>query len=196
VIRPATTKTRGTTELTYAIRNPQSGYPETKVNITIYNGQPTCMVQDLSHGLKTDRNNLFSGAHLLAFGNHRALYRRICQAAFEDKSPLYHQDVKQLDRQDYNAATQLHYAAHLKFLGSQHPDWLLEIIYLTVCRYFNDAWQSRSMLHLEHIKLVLQAGYFFDMWAMYLDRCGYNRTQHYVSCEFTDVIQFLINGRS
>jgi hypothetical protein len=187
-------KARGTTEITYAIRNPRPGYPETKVNITVYDGQPTCMVQDSSHGLKTDRNNLFSGARLLAFGNHVALYRRIRQAAFEDKSPLYHRDVEKLDRQDDNAATRLHSGAHIKFLVAQHPDWLLEIAYITVCGDFNDAWQSRSMSHLERIKLVLRAGYFFDMWATYLDRCGYNRAQHYVSREFTDTIQFLIDG--
>ena len=152
------------------------------------------MVQDSSHGLKTDRNNLFSGACLLAFGNHVALYCHICQAAFEYKSPLYHRDVEKLDHQDNNAATRLHSATHINFLVSQHPDWLLEIVYLTVCGDFNDTWQSHSMLHLECIKLVFHTGYFFDMWAMYLDRCGYSRAQHYVSREFTDIIQFLING--
>jgi hypothetical protein len=148
---------------------------DSKLIATIYSLVPTCLL------LETTEHSTVVFAKLHLRINHHCITKM---------------SNNWIARTIYNAATQLHYAAHLKFLGSQHPDWLLEIIYLTVCGYFNDAWQSRSMLHLEHIKLVLQAGYFFDMWATYLDRCGYNRTQHYVSCEFTDVIQFLINGRS
>ena len=32
------------------------------------------------------------------------------------------------------------------------------------------------------------------MWATYLDCCGYSKTQHYVSREFSDIIRFLIDG--
>ena len=62
------------------------------------------MVQDSKHGLKTFRNNLFSGAQALSFGNYISIYSTICQIAFKPASPLYHQDVEKLDRQDDNAA--------------------------------------------------------------------------------------------
>lgn len=149
-------KVKSDTKITYSIKNSHPGYADTKVNIAAFNGHPVEMVQDSSHGLKTDRNNLFSGARLLSFGNHVALYRRIHEAAFEEGSLLYHRDVEKLDRQDDNAATRLHSAAHIDPLARMHKDWLLEIVYFTVCGDLNDAWQSRSMLHLERVKLVLR----------------------------------------
>lgn len=187
-------KAKGQTQLVHTVKNPQAGYADIKITIGVFDGQPISMVQDSSHGLKTDCNNLFSGARLLTFGNHVALYCRVHEGAFEEGSPLYHRDVKKLDRQDDNAATQLHSAGWIKFLSTQHPDWLLEIVYFTVCGDFNDAWQSRSMPHSKQVKLVLHASYFFDMWATYLERCGYNKALHYVSREYTDIIRFLIDG--
>jgi hypothetical protein len=47
--------------------------------------------------------------------------------------------------------------------------------------------QSRS-------KLILRAFYFFDMWATYLDRCGYKQGQCYVLREFADIAGILIDG--
>ena len=177
----------------YTIQNPRTGYTR-KITFAVFHGQPIAFVQDSSHGLKTGHNSLFSGARLLTFGNHVALYHRIRQGAFEDGSPLYHRDVEKLDRQDDNAATRLHSAAWVKFMVTRHTDWIFEIIYTTVCGDMNDAWQSRSMLHSERIKLVLRAAYFFDMWATYLDRCGYKQTQYYVSREFADIANILIDG--
>ncbi|KAJ7728968.1 hypothetical protein DFH07DRAFT_695847, partial [Mycena maculata] len=65
------------------------------------------MLQDLKHALKTFRNNLFSGARLLALGSYTAIYAHIREMAFEDGSPLFHRDVEKLDRQDNNAAARL-----------------------------------------------------------------------------------------
>ena len=185
-------KAKGITKV-YTIPNPRIGHTK-KITFAVFHGQPIAFVQDSSHGLKTDRNNLFSGARLLTFGNHVALYHRIRQGAFEEGSPLYHRDVEKLDRQDDNAATRLHSAAWVKFMVTYHTDWLFEIIYTSVCGDLNDAWQSRCMPHSERIKLVLRAFYFFDMWATYLDRCGYKQSQYYVSREFADIAGILIDG--
>jgi len=65
---------------------------------------PLVFVQYSSHGLKTDCNNLFSGARLLTFRNHVVLYHRIGQGAFKGGLPLYHHNVEKLDQQDDNAA--------------------------------------------------------------------------------------------
>lgn len=89
-------KAKGITKV-HTVKNPQAGYTERKITIALFHDQPIAFVQDSSHGLKTDRNNLFSGARLLTFGNNVALYRRIRQGAFEDGSPLYHRDVEKLD---------------------------------------------------------------------------------------------------
>ena len=66
------------------------------------------MIQDSNHGLKTSRNNLFTGAKLLTLGSHIAMYQYVRQAAFEAGRPLYHRDVKKTDRQDDNAAIRIH----------------------------------------------------------------------------------------
>jgi hypothetical protein len=84
--------------------NPQIGHTK-KITSAVFHGQPITFVQDSLHGLKTDHNNLFSGACLLTFGNHVVLYHRISQGAFKEGSPLYHHDIEKLDRQDDNAAT-------------------------------------------------------------------------------------------
>jgi len=55
------------------------------------------MIQDSKHALKTFHNNLFSGACLLALGNHIAFFQQIYDIAFEDGSPLYHHNVQKLD---------------------------------------------------------------------------------------------------
>ncbi|KAF8227800.1 hypothetical protein L208DRAFT_1134702, partial [Tricholoma matsutake] len=65
------------------------------------------MIQDSKHALKTFQNNLFSAAQLLTLGSYTAMYCHIAEMAWEDGSPLYHCDVKNLDRQDDNAAAQL-----------------------------------------------------------------------------------------
>lgn len=80
---------------------------DTKLVIPVINGQPVCMLQDSKHALKTMRNNLFSGARLLVFGNYTATYSRIREIALEEDFPLYIRDVVKLDRQDDNAATRL-----------------------------------------------------------------------------------------
>ena len=62
------------------------------------------MVQDLKHALKTLRNNLFSGAHLLVMGNFTAMYQRIYIATKGVGSLIYSCDVTKVDCQDDNAA--------------------------------------------------------------------------------------------
>jgi hypothetical protein len=59
----------------YTIQNPRTGYTR-KITFAVFHGQPIAFVQDSSHGLKTDCNNLFSGARLLTFGDEHttALY--------------------------------------------------------------------------------------------------------------------------
>jgi len=131
--------------ITHVIKNPHEGCPDTKMNIDIFRGQPIIMIQDSKHGLKTFRNNLFSGARLLTLGSFIAIYRHIEELAFEAGTPLYHRDVHKLDRQDDNAAVRLFSAAVIEFLAKQHPDYLGEIIYLFVFGELIDAYQNRAM---------------------------------------------------
>lgn len=152
------------------------------------------MIQDSKHALKTMRNNLFSGARLLTFGNYVSLYRHIVDIAQGAGTPLFSRDVGKVDRQDDNAAVRLFSADVLKYLADHHPDYIGEIVYLFVFGELIDAYQNRSMAHSERIKLALRARYFLDSWEAYLQSCGYRKDQHFISREANDILRIIIEG--
>ena len=59
----------------YRIKHPIPGYDDLIITIAAINGQLIVMIQDSNHGLKTSRNNLFTGAKLLTLGSHIAMYQ-------------------------------------------------------------------------------------------------------------------------
>ena len=157
---------------------------------------PVVMVQDSKHALKTLRNNLFSGARLLVLGNHTAMYSQVRDIAFSDhpESPLYRRDVEKMDRQDDNAATRLFSAATLNFLTERHPDRVGLAVYLFVMGEAVDAYQSRTIGHLERVKMVLRCRYFLRLWKRFLQAAGYNEAKYYISKEADDILNKLIDG--
>ncbi|KIJ10894.1 hypothetical protein PAXINDRAFT_157495 [Paxillus involutus ATCC 200175] len=131
----------------YEVESPGDGMAAIKIKVPITYGQALSHMQDSKHGLKTYRNNLFSGARLLTLGNYTAIYTRIRAIAFEDNTPLYHRDVEKLDRQDDNVAARLFSSKVLSFIISRHPDYVGEIIYLFVHGELIDAYQNRRISH-------------------------------------------------
>lgn len=180
--------------LRYTIKGPRPGMPDTTIIIPVINGQPLCLLQDSKHALKTLRNNLFSGARLLTLGNHTMLYATIRDLAFSDGSPLYRRDVEKLDRQDDNAATRLFSADTLLYLTNHYPDRVGEIIYLFVFGDLIDAYQNRSLPHLERIKMLLRAKYFLDYWTRFITHAKYKKSLHFLSREATDILRQIIEG--
>ncbi|KAG6905164.1 hypothetical protein DXG01_004460, partial [Tephrocybe rancida] len=180
--------------ITKLIRSPRAGCPDTSVTFIRYHGQVMTVIQDSKHALKTFRNNLFSGAHLLALGNFTALYEHIHQLANEKNTPIYKRDVEKLDRQDDNAASRLFSADVLAFIADHHPDWVGEIVYLFIFGELIDAYQNRSIPHVERLKLVLRARYFLDSWAKYLEVAGYARSKYFLSREAVDIARIIIEG--
>lgn len=152
------------------------------------------MIQDSKHALKTFRNNLFSGARLLALGNFTAIYNHIREIATEDGTPLYKRDVEKLDRQDDNAAAGLFSADVLQFLTDNHPDYAGEIVYLFIFGELVNAYQNRSITHAERLKLVLRARYFLDAWETFLDNTEYKHSQYFLSREAIDIARIVIEG--
>ena len=178
----------------YVIKNPRHGMPDTTVTIPVINGQPVCLLQDSKHALKTLRNNLFSGARLLPFGNFIMLFITIWILAFSNGSPLYHRDVEKLDRQDDNAASRLFSADTLSYLVNHYPDRVGEIVYLFVFGDLIDAYQNRSLPHHERVKMLLRARYFLDYWERFIIRAGYKKSLHFLSREATDILRQIIEG--
>jgi hypothetical protein len=159
-------------------------------------GSPVVMVQDSKHALKTLRNNLFSGARLLVLGNHTAMYSQVRDIAFSDQpgNPLYRRDVEKMDRQDDNAATRLFSAATLDFIRERHPNRVGLAVYLFVMGEVVDAYQSRTISHLERVKMVLRCRYFLRLWKRFLQAAGYSEAKYYISKEADDILDKLING--
>ena len=187
--------TRATNWVTYVIPDPEDNCRH-EIQIPMYRLSPIVMIQDSKHAAKTLRNNLFSGARVLILGNHLAMYSYVRDMAFSPLPgcPLYHRDVEKLDRQDDNAATRLFSAATLDFAAKQFPDRLGLIVYLFVMGEVVDAYQSRTISHLERIKMVLRCRYFLRLWKRFLNAAGYTESRQYISREADDILDTLING--
>ncbi|KAG6916064.1 hypothetical protein DXG01_008589 [Tephrocybe rancida] len=181
-------------KITHIIKSPCTGCPDTSITFIQYESQAMAIIQDSKHALKTFCNNLFSGAHLLALGNFTAFYEHIHQIASENGTPIYKRDVEKLDRQDDNAATRLFSSEVLRFIADNHPDWVGVIVYLFVFGELVDAYQNRSIPHIERVKMVLRARYFLDSWEKYLDVAEYPRSKYFLSREATDIARIIIEG--
>ncbi|KAI0329285.1 hypothetical protein GY45DRAFT_1253214 [Cubamyces sp. BRFM 1775] len=180
---------------TYTIPHPYlaSGEPIV-VEIAVYDGHAIVMIQDSKHALKTLRNNLFSGARLLTFGNDVAMYGWARLLAFLEDSPLYNRDVEKVDRQDDNAATRLFSATTLEYLTSHHPERVGQIVYLFVMGELVDAYQNRHIPHVERVKMALRARFFLEGWRAYLKAAQYPESRHFISREAADICTILIDG--
>lgn len=186
---------RATNWVTHVIQDPEENHRH-EIQIPLYRLTPIVMIQDSKHAAKTLRNNLFSGARALVLGNHPAMYSYVRDMAFSNLPgcPLYHRDVEKLDRQDDNAATRLFSAAALNFVIAQFPDRLGLIAYLFVMGELIDAYQSRTISHLERIKMALRCRYFLRLWRRFLGAAGYTESRYYISREADDILNTMING--
>ncbi|KAJ7712478.1 hypothetical protein B0H14DRAFT_3018370 [Mycena olivaceomarginata] len=178
----------------HTISSPIPGAPDVELIIGVFHGFPIVMIQDSKHALKTFRNNLFTGARMLSFGNFTAVFRRIYEMAMSPDSPLYERDVKRLDRQDDAAATRLFCAETLAYLTKNFPEYIGEIVYLFIFGELVDAYQNREIFHTERIKMALRARYFLDAWAQFLGTVGYKPSQYFLSHEAVDIARILIEG--
>ncbi|EIN13183.1 hypothetical protein PUNSTDRAFT_21766, partial [Punctularia strigosozonata HHB-11173 SS5] len=164
------------------------------IKVPVIHGQPVVMIQDSKHALKTLRNNLFSGARLLVFGEHVIGYDAIHDIAFRDGSPLYHRDVIRLDRQDDNAAARLFSASTLLFIINNTPEYVGEVVYLFVFGELVDAIQNRSISHGQRAQMALRAWHFLRLWTSYLDLAGYAHTKYCLSREAIDIVKKVVEG--
>ena len=186
---------RATNWTTYVVPDPEEDCRH-EIRIPMYRLSPIVMIQDSKHAAKTMRNNLFSGARALVLGNHLAMYSYVRDMAFSPLPgcPLYHRDVEKLDRQDDNAATRLFSAASLDFVINQFPDRLGLVVYLFVMGEIVDAYQSRTITHLERVKMVLRCRYFIRLWKRFLSAASYPESRYYISRDADDILNTLIDG--
>ena len=183
------------TVIPYAIAHPSPTQAALVISIPIIHGQAVIMVQDSKHAAKTYRNNLFSGARLLAFGNYVAMYSQVRELAWEPDAPLYRRDVEKVDRQDDNAALRLFSSTHLEYVIKQRPEFVGLAVYIFVYAELVLVYQKREELTLlERTKIALRARYFLDLWRLYLRKAGYSEARYCLSREAIDITRILIDG--
>lgn len=74
------------------------------LDLCCYHGVPCVQVQDSKHGAKTARNQLFTGARILAMGNFSLHWQMLRDFAEHALGPLFHRDVEHVDKQNDRAA--------------------------------------------------------------------------------------------
>jgi len=158
------------------------------------------MVQDSKHAAKTARNNVTTGAKLLVLGNYIAMYSQVRKPALARNGPLYKRDVEKVDRQDDNAACRLLSCATLRWLKVHHDaDPANEeicglIVFLFLMGEAVDAYQNRSLPHIEQVKMVLRLHFFLESWESFLERAGYTKSTNFISLQFRDILRYLVFG--
>ena len=186
----------------YRIRHPRPMDPanqDIKTSIPLFRGQPIVMVQDAKHAAKTARNNVTTGAKLLLLGNYIATYSQVRKAGFAQDGPLYRRDVEKVDRQDDNAACRLLSASALKWFTA-HQDSVPGnethglIVFLFLMGELVDAYQSRTLPHIERVKMVLRLHFFLEGWVQFLGQAGYPKGTYFISGQFRDIIDYLVFG--
>ncbi|KAH9841944.1 uncharacterized protein C8Q71DRAFT_885445 [Rhodofomes roseus] len=181
-------------QIVHTIKHPIEGMSNLSIAIPTYHGLPTVMIQDNKHGLKTARNNLYSGARLLVTGNYTMGFQDVRDVAFRDDSPLFIRDVEKLDRQDDNAASRLFSATTLEHVIGNYPEQRGLIVYLFTLADLHDAYQNRRISHVERVRMVLRVRYYLDIWKAFLSHARYSTSRYFISREAADIMSILIDG--
>ncbi|OCB83926.1 hypothetical protein A7U60_g9133 [Sanghuangporus baumii] len=176
---------------TRTIRAPSPLVKNININIPLYHGKPMALVQDSQHAKKTLRNNLETGTTTLVLGNDTATYGQLREMAFDEKSPIYHRDVEKGDKQDDRAAARIFSSDSLSWFIEYRPEYLGMQIYLFVHGDLCDAWQSRSITHLDRLHSILRAHYFDEFWLDFLQDADYPVKKHCISREARDITSYL-----
>jgi hypothetical protein len=156
---------------------------------------PFVTVQDSNHARKTGRNQLFSGARLLAIGNNTTHYSQLRDCVIGVVSPLFHRDVEKVDRQDDRAAARLTSSAFLAHVARLYPNRAGLIIYLFVLGEMIDAWQNRVITHLERATMVMMARFVLMAWRSHVDHHpSYSLNIQFISRESYEIFMKICDG--
>ncbi|KAH7924394.1 hypothetical protein BV22DRAFT_1195934 [Leucogyrophana mollusca] len=138
-----------------------------QLNIPLFDGYPSVCVQDSKHALKTARNQLFTGARLLALGNFPIYFQMLLDIANHALGPLFRRDVDRVDKQDDRAAARLFAAETLDCTIKHFADRPALSVYLFILGELVDAWQNRSIPHaVTHQKCLVARTLNIDEYTM------------------------------
>lgn len=171
----------------YIIPNASAGC-SIEIDIPLFHGHPSIAVQDSKHGLKTARNQLFTGARMLVLGNFPCYYQQLLDFANHPLGPLFKRDVEKVDRQDDRAAARLFSAEALHFHLTNFRKQVGLSCYLFVMGELVDAWQNRHILHVDRARMVIRARFFLMAWRSHVVANPDHSTNiHFISRESYDI---------
>ena len=99
-----------------------------------------------------------------------------------------------MDHQDNNAVTQFFSTLALEYLVSKFPDHIRQIVYLFIFGELVDAYQNHKINHITHVKMVLCAYYFLDLWVHFLDRAEYSKSKYFILQKAANIVCIVIEG--
>jgi hypothetical protein len=178
----------------YTIPNTTTGCT-INLDIPLFHGYPSIMVQDSKHGLKTARNQLFTGARILVLGNFACFYHQLLEFAKHPLGPLFTRDVEKVDRQDDRAAARLFSAESLHFHVTHYANQVGLSTYLFVMGELIDAWQNRNIHHVDRARMIMRARYFLMAWRSHIIAHPDHATNtHFISRESFDIFVTLCDS--
>lgn len=130
----------------YGISNPAANCT-VNLNIPLFHGHPSIIVQDSKHGLKTGWNQLFTGARMLVIGNYPCFYQQLLSFMTHPLGLLFSCDVERVDRQDDQASACLFSAEALVFYMSHYQSQVGLSVHILVYHW----WASRCMAELQYL---------------------------------------------
>lgn len=155
----------------------------------IINGVPMTMTQDSKHAAKTARNQTMTGARILTTGDKCIHFGLILDVGLDPLGPLFQRDVERVDRQDDRAAARFFSAEMLAFVAKTQPGETALIVYLFCLGELFDAWQNRTIIHAERIRMVLRARLFLVTWRQHVVlHPKYSTHRQFISREAYDIL--------
>jgi hypothetical protein len=163
--------------------------------IPLNDGHPEASPQDSAHGKKMARNQLFSGARLLAFGDCATFYSEIHEIALDPSGPLFIRDVEHVDCQDDRAAARLFASPTLQFLSEKFPKRKALATYLFINGKITDAWQNRHIPPASRACMVLRGLFFYISWHEFMEKHPNHAIKtHFVSRKWYAIVTNLCHS--
>jgi hypothetical protein len=131
----------------------------------------------------------------LVIGNFTMFFSHLQDIAEHPLGPLFHHDVEKVDRQDDRAALRTFSASVIDFLHRFTPEQQGLSAYLFVIGELVDAWQNRSIPHIEWARMVMRARFFLTVWRSHVDaHPEHDLDTHFISHDSYDIFVTLCDS--
>lgn len=179
----------------YVFKAPVPACEPISVNIYYYDNHPFVMLQDSNHARKTGRNQLCTGARAIVIGQSLCHFAQLFELAHHYLTPLLTHDVVKVDKQDDRAAARTTSAPNLRHILISFPEYNGLAIYIFVVGDMVDAYQNRSISHVERATMVLTARYFLMAWRSHTEmHPDHSLSTHFISRESFEIFLMVCDG--